>query len=102
MKNKEITQRINVLHQLIERKQLEEEEPIDPFSRSLYEFFKEMAELDKDGIVAFHEQSVDDDGKPIGTLEGTREFVKTWAQEYERAKKDGVYRRLGIETDSLP
>lgn len=97
MKTKEIIKRIEELRQRIENKRLDEEEPIDPLSRSLYELYKEMAELDEDGIADLHERLTNEDEKSIGTLEQTRRFVKTFANEYYDAKAHGVYKLLGME-----
>jgi len=94
-----IISRIEALALQIEQKKLENEGPMDPLSVSLCEFYREMAMLDEEGIIALHEKMVDDNGNRMGTLEQTRKSVEMWAKEYEEARKDGVYRRLEWERD---
>lgn len=64
----------------MERRRLGQTEPVDELSRSLYEFEKQMAELDEIGIAALAAET-DADGRQILTLEEAGRMADHCRQE---------------------
>ena len=87
-----IDARLAAISAEVERRRLEQEEPVDPLSASLFAFEAEMAGLDEIGIAALAAETTED-GQQVLTLEQARKMVDTYRQEVTERRMSAF--RLG-------
>lgn len=74
-----VDSRLAALASALERRKLEQAEPVDPLSASLLAFENQMEHLDAVGVAALAAET-DERGKPILTIEQARRMVDSYRQ----------------------